>query len=92
MSPQALTPKQARVYAFLKAYVAQHAQSPYIREIQSACEIVSYKSVVDRLLALERKGWIHRLPNAHRGIRLLTEPTQEPLPPVSRPLPPESLS
>jgi SOS-response transcriptional repressor LexA len=41
-----------------------------IREIQLGCQIASYKSALDRLNALERKGFIKRTPNKHRGIRL----------------------
>ena len=42
-----------------------------IREIQLGCQIASYKSALDRLNALERKGFIKRAPNKHRGIRVL---------------------
>jgi hypothetical protein len=35
------------------------------------CQINSYKSIVDRLNALERKGYIKRVANKHRGIRVL---------------------
>jgi len=41
-----------------------------IREIQIGCGIASYKSAIDRLNALERKGYIKRAPHKHRGIRL----------------------
>ena len=51
-------------------YVAEHRQSPLIREIQLASQIVSYNSVLDRLNALERKGYLKRLPSKHRGIRV----------------------
>lgn len=51
--------------------MGEHRRSPLIREIQLGCQIVSYKSVVDRLNALERKGFIQRQPNKHRGIRLV---------------------
>ena len=73
---KSLTPKQAQVYAFLRDYIAEHQHAPYIREVQEACRIPSYKSAVDRLLALERKGWIDRVPNKHRGIALRPEPLQ----------------
>ena len=76
MTAKALTPKQAKVYAFLRDYIAAHQYAPYIREVQEMCGIVSYKSALDRLLALERKGWIDRIPNKHRGIALRPEPLQ----------------
>ena len=65
-----LTGKQQVVLEFIQHYVAEHHRAPYIREIQSGCGIASYKSTVDRVNALERKGYLKRRPNKHRGIRL----------------------
>lgn len=67
----ALTGKQQTVLAFIRQYFLEHRRSPLIREIQLACQIASYKSVLDRLNALEHKGYIKRLPNKHRGIRVV---------------------
>ena len=67
----ALTGKQQTVLAFIRQYFLEHRRSPLIREIQLACQIASYKSVLDRLNALEHKGYIKRLPNKHRGIRMV---------------------
>ena len=67
----ALTSKQERVLEFIRAYIAEHRCGPFIREIQDACQIVSYKSVIDRLNALERQGFIKRTPNKHRAIRVM---------------------
>ena len=66
-----LTDKQHIMLEFIERYVGTHRQSPLIREIQQECQIASYKSAIDRLNALERKGVIKRLPNKHRGIRIL---------------------
>jgi SOS-response transcriptional repressor LexA len=52
------------------AYIEKNSVSPYIREIQEGCGIVSYKSAVDKLLALEKKGYIKRTLNKHRSIIL----------------------
>lgn len=65
-----LTSKQQRVLEYLQRYLTANRRGPYIREIQAGCQITSYKSTVDRLNALERKGYIKRIPNRHRGIRL----------------------
>lgn len=65
-----LTPNQAKVYLFTRNYIALNRRSPYLREIQEACNIKSHKSVIDRLTALERKGYIKRKINQHRGIKL----------------------
>ncbi|NQT95507.1 MAG: hypothetical protein HQ572_03565 [Candidatus Omnitrophica bacterium] len=70
MERLALTKKQKIVLDFIKGYMQERKQSPYIREIQQACGIVSYKSAVDKLLALEKKGYIKRLLNKHRGIKI----------------------
>jgi repressor LexA len=68
-----LTPKQEHVFIFIKEYISQHKHAPYIREIQLACSIKSHKCVIDRLIALERKGYIRRGVNRHRGIRLVNK-------------------
>jgi SOS-response transcriptional repressor LexA len=84
-----LTQKQQAVFDFLLRYFTQHRRSPLIREIQLGCQIASYKSALDRLNALERKGFIRRLANKHRGIRILRKalgpkPAEPPL--VSSPI------
>ena len=71
MAKQILTQKQQAVFEFIQRYFSEHRKSPLIREVQSACQIASYKSAIDRLHALEHKGFIKRLPNKHRGIKLV---------------------
>ena len=66
-----LTLKQQTVLGFIQQYFMEHRVSPLIREIQTGCQITSYKSAIDRLNALERKGFIKRASNKHRGIRLI---------------------
>ncbi|MBL7071878.1 MAG: hypothetical protein ISS26_06920 [Candidatus Omnitrophica bacterium] len=65
-----LTQKQLNVYNYLKEYIGKYHQSPYVREIQKACGINSYKITLDRLSALEKKGYISRRLNKHRSIAL----------------------
>lgn len=65
-----LTSHQARVFFFIKSYINEKRRAPYLREIQEACNIQSHKVVIDRLNALERKGYIKRKFNQHRSIRL----------------------
>lgn len=74
MAEFALTQKQQLVFDFIKRYLAEHRVSPLIREIQLGCQITSYKSAIDRLNALERKRFIKRAPNKHRGIKLIRQP------------------
>lgn len=71
-----LTPNQERVYLFIKGFIANNKDAPYIRQIQESCNIRSHKSVIDRLNALERKGYIKRKINKHKGIRLVNNRRQ----------------
>ena len=73
-----LTRKQQIVLEFLQRYFLEHHGSPLIREVQAGCQINSYKSTLDRLNALERKGYLKRIPNKHYGIRLLKPSLAEP--------------
>ena len=66
-----LTKKQKAVYDFIKRHMETNGKAPYIREVQAACHIVSYKSAVDKLLALEKKGYIQRVLNKHRSIKII---------------------
>ena len=65
-----LTQKQQTVLDYLHRYLGEHRRAPFLREIQEACRIASYKSVIDRLNALEHKGFIKRIPNKHRAIHI----------------------
>jgi SOS-response transcriptional repressor LexA len=56
---------------FIRLYISQNKHAPYLREIQESCNIKSHKTVIDRLTALERKGYIKRKLNEHRSIRLV---------------------
>lgn len=90
LPPHTLTQKQQTVLEFLQRYFGEHRRSPLIREIQAGCQILSYKSALDRLNALERKGIIRRLSNKHRGIRLIRKAlTPKPVEPalMSQPVP-----
>lgn len=73
MAKYLLTKKQKYVYDYIKAYIEKKSVSPYIREIQEGCNIQCYKSAVDKLLALEKKGYIKRTLNKHRSIVLNDE-------------------
>jgi len=65
-----LTLRQKEVYEYIKEYMGTNKKSPYIREIQEACRISSYKGAVDKLVSLEKKGYITRKLNKHRGIEI----------------------
>ena len=71
MTKSSLTHKQQMVLDYIHRYFSEYRRYPLIREVQEGCAITSYKSALDRLNALDRKGFIRRLPNKHRGIRLV---------------------
>jgi len=71
-----LTQKQQVVLDYIQRYHLEHRRAPFIREIQLDCQIASYKSAIDRLNAIERKGYIKRAPNKHRGIVLVPRPVE----------------
>lgn len=68
-----LTARQQEVLAFVRDYIEKNKRAPYIREIQEGCSIFSYKAAVDKLLSLEKKGYIHRILNKHRGIAVVED-------------------
>lgn len=71
-----LTKGQKKVLDFIGDYFKKFNRAPYIREIQEGCGFFSYKSAVDRLMALEKKGYISRALNKHRGIEILKRPQE----------------
>ena len=70
MEKRVLTQKQRIVYDYIKTYIDKNSISPYIREVQEGCNIQCYKSAVDKLLALEKKGYIKRSISKHRSIMI----------------------
>ena len=70
MKAMNLTPKQSIVLTYIRGYIEKNNISPFIREIQEGCGIISYKAAVDKLLVLEKKGFIKRELNKHRGIKV----------------------
>jgi len=73
MNRYVLTRKQEAVFKYIRDYIEKNSVSPYIREIQEGCNILCYKSAVDKLLALEKKGYIKRSMNKHRSITLQSQ-------------------
>lgn len=68
MDRYTLTKRQKEVYDYIRTYMKENSIAPYIREIQEGCRIQCYKAAVDKLLALEKKGYIKRPLNKHRSI------------------------
>ena len=68
---KALTETQRGTLDFIVEYVRGHGYPPTVREIGAACGGVRTQAVVDRLTALERKGYISRVMGSPRTIRVL---------------------
>ena len=71
-----LTARQREIFAFINFFSSAHGFPPTIREIGSHFKIAP-SSALDHLRALERKGYIKRLPFKPRCLELL-KPVSEP--------------
>lgn len=68
-----VTPKQKRVYDFIRGYMDSNHEAPTIAEIGRKFDLRSSASVHAILLALEREGLIKRIPNVSRGIEIVQQ-------------------
>jgi repressor LexA len=66
-----LSPKQQKIYTFIRDFVEERDYPPSIRDIQNACGISSTSVVDYNLKALERQGLIRRDREISRAIELL---------------------
>ena len=70
--PKPLTDRQKEIFDYIESYIDDDNRPPTIAEIKKTFGFRSPQSVVDHLNALQKKGYIKRLPNS-RGIVILTE-------------------
>ena len=70
-----VTPRQRQVYEFISRFIEAHKQPPTIAEIGTQFKMSSSASVHSILSALEREGFIKRIPNVSRGIELVKQET-----------------
>jgi repressor LexA len=68
-----VTPKQRRIYEFIKRYIESNHEPPTIAEIGKQFQMRSSASVHAVLVALEREGLIKRTPNVSRGIEIVEQ-------------------
>lgn len=66
-----VSPKQKRIYDFIRRYSQSNKETPTIAEIGRQFQMRSSASVHQALGILEREGLIKRIPNISRGIRLV---------------------
>ena len=68
-----LSDPQTRILNFIEAYVHEHGRPPTNREIGREIGIGSTGHVDYHLTALEKKGYLTRVPKTSRGLRLVHE-------------------
>jgi repressor LexA len=66
-----ITGRQRRILRFVEKFVQENGYPPTIREIRDAFHLKSNRGVVDHLRALERKGFIRRVPGISRAIEII---------------------
>jgi repressor LexA len=69
-----LTPKQEKVFNFLKHYLGEKGFPPTLREIASRFGLRGPKAPQKTLTILERKGYIRKTPGGSRAIEILGLP------------------
>ncbi len=72
-----LTIKQNQILAFIGRFFKQHGFPPSIREIGANFKIAA-SSTLDHLKALEKKGFIKRLPSKPRCLEILKKAEEVP--------------
>lgn len=71
-----LTPRQQKIYDFIKAEVRKKGYPPSVREIGEAVGLRSSSTVHAHLEKLEHKGYIRRDPTKPRAIEILESDVQ----------------
>jgi repressor LexA len=66
-----LTKRQKEILGFLKEYLGERGYSPTLEEIANHFKIASLNAIYKHLKALEERGFIRRLSNQARSIKVL---------------------
>lgn len=69
-SDHPLNPSGKRVLDFYKKYIKKNGKSPTLQEASEALK-VSRPTVHNHLLRLELAGFVKRMPNRHRKIKIV---------------------
>jgi len=69
---RALTKRQKEVLAYLRGHLEGKGIPPSTREIQSHFGFASQTAALNHLRALQKKGFIQRLPNKARAMRIVS--------------------
>ena len=65
-----LTPRQKKLFDFIKSYMKKEPVAPSYEEMMRAAGLRSKSGVHKIVLNLEARGWIKRLPGKNRSIRI----------------------
>src|SRR5260221_10593332 len=68
-----LTQRQKEVLDFIKSYIAEHGISPTLTEINNKFQMGSSSAAYQHVQALQRKGYLKKLPYQARAISLVEE-------------------
>jgi len=68
-----LTPKQLKLFKYLKNYFKEHEYMPIFEEMKVYMNIKSKSGVHHMLGAIEWKGYIKRYPARNRAIKIIKE-------------------
>ena len=68
-----LTPKQLKLFKYIKEYKKENEYMPTIREMCSYMNAKSTSSIAQMLGYIERKGYIKRYPAHARAITIVRE-------------------
>ncbi len=73
MYKRPITAKQKRILGFIINYLNKNKIAPTIRDICKYFKFASPKAAQDQVLALEKKGYITKIPNSKRTITLTSK-------------------
>jgi|TARA_R110002167_G_scaffold276385_1_gene482350 repressor LexA len=68
-----LTPKQLKLFKYLKNYFKEHEYMPTFEEMKVYMNIKSKSGVHNMLGSIEYKGYVERIPAHHRAIKIIKE-------------------
>lgn len=71
MTKYGLTPRQQKVYAFIKSYITKNGYSPSYSEIAEANNMKTRSHVNQIIVNLEKRRWITRIRGTARSIEIL---------------------
>jgi len=85
-----MTPRHKECLDFIGAFWADKGYAPSYEEIRNALGAKSKSSVAALVVKLEERGYIRRMPNLARSIRLVAVPLPPKAPQPEAPAPPPS--